>query len=759
MELPESTPWLLAAVIVLYAANKFLQRRIIDGLEKENDWYILGIIYSQKRSFFSFGPQTVNIRFALGKHEISYENINLIIHIQERLKYSDKGRKIQPLFKKKAIQMKGTTPQIGEGMCQSFMGIRHNGHRLFGFSSRMVMKKFETLQSELQTHFFAGIMDACGVLEDGKLFFPQKMNKFSSYFSTKKFQNAMICSRKFQVDCDIEEFKFEGEMDATQSLYSLVLKDCINFIHHLIRLFSPISSNIKPYSEDMLVLAGIGLQGSDWVSRGKWRGGDQLSCRIQTKKKNNAGWWKRQDYMDWLPMVDCSNRDCSGTNSEGKRGEYRYNNSTKTTELWQRNRNYRGTLVLAECGVCREYEEIKWPASASWGWRTDDKKKGWNYWEPPPPISHDCSRCGTVQDFMVPKYGKEDSSRGFSYFFKKVGEGPAYCISEPYCPFCKEENSRQNIGEEAVPIYLEMSSRIQKIFGSNVEFTMISNQGEQTLSWKVKGSFWNPRLRLMLGLTGIKRFPDRPFEKPPKYLVKWDEKKAVWDLGSLAPPELATEYIRSVIAVTGLGPSPSHRQSSTWRVQFEPKQDSWEWMVPTCLLGQERCDLSLNVLNWQVVGVKVPLNEAKAGVEVGNPNKFRGHNQQSRFIMSSYVKNVGYLNPEHHELYEGGCVGHPDFKENDNAKCGWEKAKKEVSKFDWVTQDEWTQAINSSNPKYKKMKLVDNDKPQSSHGFNFSRMPTRIKNQVFSGQYDMCHTMGCPHIGKCTTYPDFEGGE
>jgi|GEM_PF-5243632 hypothetical protein len=769
-----------ALFILLFCVKIFIENNIINGLEKGNEWYLLGIICSQNKSILSFGPQTANVRFAIGKHKLSYKDINLILYIQERLKYSDKGCKIQPLFKKKAIEMDGTIPRIGEGMYQSFLGIRHNGHRLFPLSSRRVMKRAETLQSELQLHFLAGIMDACGVLEDGQLLMPEKLEMFSTPFGTEMFQSAMAYSKKLEDADVIERFEFAGKMDETQSLYSLGFNDCKHYIRHLLRLISWIPSNKMPYSEDMLVLAGIGLQGSDWVSRGKWRGHDQLSCRIQTKKKEGPMWHRRRDFTDSLPMIDCSNPNCGGVSAEGKRGEYRYDDSSKTTQLWQRSRLHKTKDgVYARCDGCQEIEIVPWPVSASWGWRGDNlNKAGWVSWVVPPPIPHNCTNCGSTQNFTVEKYGKLHPTRGFTYFLSEPGEGPRYCISEPKCPFCEKANPEHDIGAEAVPIYLEMSSRIQEIFGSNVEFSMISDSKEQQLSWKAKGSFWNLRLRLMLGLTGIEKIPDNPFEKPPRYLAKWDEKKAAWDLDSLAPKELAIEYIRSVVAVSTLAPSPTHRmnapgQPTVWRVQYEPQLDAWEWLVPTCLLGQERCGLVTHDLNWCVVGKKVPLKKAKDNANKGKTTTFRGHSHQARFIALTYETVVGFLNPFHLVSYEGSCKTHSEWEANSSngldEKCGWDKAKKVVDKFDWATQDEWTRAIDSPNMKTKlastgkekkfdKLRLRGNVKPESSHGFNFVRMPTRMKNQVFSGQFDACHTMGCPHIGKCTGYPDFEEG-
>ena len=184
-----------ALFVLLFCVNILIQYNIIRRLYKSDEWYLLGIICSQNKYIFSFGPQTVNIRFALRKKQLSYKDINQIIYIQNRLKYTDSSSKIQPLFKKNAIEMDGTTPRIGDGACQSFLGIRHNGHRLFSLSPRLVMKRVNTLPFEYQKlHFLAGIIDACGVLEDGQLLMPKKLETFPEKLPPK----STVTSRLFR---------------------------------------------------------------------------------------------------------------------------------------------------------------------------------------------------------------------------------------------------------------------------------------------------------------------------------------------------------------------------------------------------------------------------------------------------------------------------------------------------------------------------------------------------------------------------------
>ena len=362
------------------------------------------------------------------------------------------------------------------------------------------------------------------------------------------------------------------------------------------------------------------------------------------------------------------------------------------------------------------------------------------------------------------------------------GCGHTYCVEERNCPNCDRPNElNQDYVAMCVPYFMDVCRRAQLLFGIGMRFQRLRKHdgmnGRQAVNLSTPQIKPNQRVRRLLGVGRNQPVNQTTLEKPPEHLLSMANGEYL--LESLPSNEIAEEVLRGVYDSAGLIPALSSMSNGKiHRMQLESDNGTWYWQVPICLMAQDRCNTPMHNIDWPVVGSKIPIKHDELVVVRGrDATKYRVHNQQTKTEMASLSSNIGFRNPVYSMAAKETLKTHlgTNGKPKTSKKCperrfspykiGIHKEVVSDTDFERSVQDVLTTPgaeidklityplKSRSGTGYKKLT------PESGAiAFDVwpevtKHHPEEIRGKVFGEMEGVCKSMGCPHMGSCSIYP------
>ena len=381
-------------------------------------------------------------------------------------------------------------------------------------------------------------------------------------------------------------------------------------------------------------------------------------------------------------------------------------------------------------------------------------------------------------------YGKRNCGDPQTSPSANSGCGVDYCVEEHFCPSCNRPNElNQDYVAMCVPYFMDVCRRAQLLFRTGMRFQKLrvhdGMKGRRAVSLSTPQIIPNRRVRRLLGIGRNQPVNQTTLEKPPEHLLSMANGEYL--LESLPSNEIAEEVLRGVYDSAGLIPALSAKSNTDiHRMQLESDNGTWYWQVPICLMAQDVCNTPMDTIDWPVVGVKIPITHDEIVKErKDTPTKWRGHNQQTKAEMASFSSNIGTRNPVYSMAAKETLKTFLDKKTGEpksSKKCpekrfapfkNFRNHKEIVRDSDFTRDVEIVQntlgssitelipyTLKNGKPGFKKIAPKSGSITLDVWPEVTTHHPEEIRGKVFGEFQGVCKSMGCPHMGSCSIYPE-----
>jgi len=278
------------------------------------------------------------------------------------------------------------------------------------------------------------------------------------------------------------------------------------------------------------------------------------------------------------------------------------------------------------------------------------------------------------------------------------------------------------IAEYALPDVLKLTALFQRVFGFPVvpERLDIDEQGsfrKKEIVWTIGPLYSNHEI--MNRLFPNKTLDQNLLEHPPDYLMDVN-----------IPKEQARTFLQGVSDATAVIPgqeSAAFGSKGRPRIQLEPDNCRWYWLVPICFLFQR-------VLGIPVLNNNVPHPTIKCRKK---PTSCLEHNHQMR-ICAYYFRDVNFRFAVKRIAYERMFEKNEIPDPGERVFCPDNRR----SSFEVVEQGYYRRRFEQG----KVTNITTEPYSCTEHEEGFEKLPPEIRGKHYSEFRLVCRDLGCPYV-------------